>query len=468
MENYGILSLLPVALILIIAVATRRTLFAMTIGLCTAALVLGGFTGFLDSLFTAVYNGMGNETLQWLILVIAMFGILIALFEQSGAVVDFGKWTSKFVKTKKQSLFVTFILGIVVFIDDYLNNLAVGTTMKGITDQHKIPRTQLGYVVNSVAAPVCVLIPMSSWAVYFGGLFEENGITANGSGMGAYIQAIPFTFYGWIAVIVVILQISGVIPKLGTMKKDYIRAEETGNVFPAGTEPAVIVSEEVQDMNDEIKEIEEITTGSKPQPWNFLVPLIVMIAVTLLTDIDVLVGSIAGVVTAFLLYLIQRKMGFKDLLTACFDGVISMGFVLCLSVLAFSVQDANTTLGLADYVISLVLPVMKGAFLPMVVFLVCAVYAYATGCFWDLAVIILPIVIPLAQAMGVDPILAGAAVFSGAAFGSNTCLYGDGVILCSQAVGIKSVDLMLATLPYASIAGGISAVLYLIAGFVFA
>ncbi len=465
MDNYGFLSLLPVLLILVFAVITRRTLFAMTIGLCTAALVLGGFTGFLDSLFTNVYAGMSNETLQWLVLVIAMFGILISLFERSGAVHDFGRWTSRFVKTKKQTLFATFILGIIVFIDDYLNNLAVGTTMKGITDEHKIPRTQLAYVVNSVAAPVCVLIPMSSWAVYFGGLFEADGITVNGTGMGAYIQAIPFIFYGWAAVIVVILQISGVIPKLGLIKKDTIRAEETGNVFPVGTEPMVIATEEIEEINEEV---EEIVHPVKAHPWNFLVPLAVMIAVTLLTDIDVLIGSISGVVTAFLMYLIERKLKFKELLTASFDGVISMGFVLMLSVLAFSVQNANIELGLAEYVIATVEPIMKGAFLPMVVFLVCGVYAYATGCFWDLAVIILPIVIPLAQAMGVDPIIAGAAVFSGAAFGSNTCLYGDGVILASQACGIKSIDLMFATIPYAAIAGGISAVLYLISGFVFA
>ena len=154
------------------------------------------------------------------------------------------------------------------------------------------------------------------------------------------------------------------------------------------------------------------------------------------------------------------------MLTCCYDGVVSMGFVLALSVLAFAVQAVNGDLMLADYVISVTAPIMKGAFLPAVVFLVCAVYAYATGCFWDLAAIILPIVVPLAVAMGVDPLLASAAVFSGAAFGSNTCLYGDGVILCSQGCQIKPIDLMTATLPYALIAGSGAVILYLIAGFV--
>ncbi|MST51352.1 Na+/H+ antiporter NhaC family protein [Hornefia butyriciproducens] len=204
----------------------------------------------------------------------------------------------------------------------------------------------------------------------------------------------------------------------------------------------------------------------RPRPWNFLIPLAVMIAATLAAGTEVLVGSTAGVITAFVLYLIQRKMSFRELLEACYDGIVSMTFVMILTFLAFAVQQVNVDLGLANFVIEVTKPVMKGAFLPMVVFLVCGVYAYATGCFWDLAAIILPIVIPLANAMGVDPILASSAVFSGACFGSNTCLYGDGVIMCAQGSGIKSIDLMFASLPYAGMSAAATAVLYLITGFV--
>ncbi len=240
------------------------------------------------------------------------------------------------------------------------------------------------------------------------------------------------------------------------MKKAYERYETLGDVFPAGTDPELV--ESVKAGDDEQDE------NRKAHPWNFLVPLIVMIIVALL--VDVLMGSAAGVLVAFAMYLLEKKMSFKDLLTACFDGVMSMGFVFILSVLAFSVQNANIELGLADYIISITEPVMKGGFLPAVVFVVCGIYAYATGCFWDLAAIIIPIVIPLANAMGVDPIVTSAAVFSGAAFGSNTCLYGDGVIMCAQGCQIKSLDLMTTTLPYAAIAGGCTTICYLIVGFV--
>ena len=189
-----------------------------------AALILGGgLTGFAGKFFDCVYASFMNDSLQWLLIVIALFGMLIMMYERSGAVIDFGFWASKFIKTKKTALFGTFIIGIIIFLDDYLNNLAVGTTMKGITDKLGIPRLQLAYVVNTVAAPVCLLIPLSSWAVYFSQLMEDQGVTMGGSAMTAYVHGLPFAFYAWFAVIVCILQILGVIPKIGSMKKAYPR-----------------------------------------------------------------------------------------------------------------------------------------------------------------------------------------------------------------------------------------------------
>lgn len=456
MDHHGIISVLPVFVILAIAVTTRKTLFAMTCGLLTASIILT--ESFLDLPYTFIgylQQSMSNETMQWLVLIIAMFGILIALFEKSNAVIDFGNWASKFVKTKRQAMVTTAILGIIIFMEDYLNNLTVGTTMKKVTDKLGIPRTQLALTVNGMAAPVCLLIPMSSWAVYYASLLEDQGVTVNGTGMGAYIQGIPFAFYAWIMVIIVFLQAAGLFPKIGMLKKDTLRCEETGNVMPKDMEPVY-----VKDLQEDEKE-----EGYNPKPWNFLIPLIVMIAVTILMGIDVLVGSMAGLIVAIIMYMAQKKFTFSELMVTAFDGLLSMGFVFVLSVLAFGVSGANVDLGLANYVIEVTLPIMKGGFLPAVTFIVCGIYAYATGCFWDLAIIIVPIVIPMAQAMGIDPILVGAAIFSGTALGSNTCLYGDGVILCSQGCGIRAHNLMLTTLPYAGIAAGITVILYLITGF---
>lgn len=455
--EFGIISVLPVLTILVIAVTTRRTLFAMTCGLTVAAVILGfsdGFRGIVDAWFNYLYVSFSGESFQWLALIIAMFGMLIAMFEKSNAVADFGVWASKFIKTRKQAMVGTVILGTIIFIDDYLSNLATGTTMRGMTDRLGIPRTHLVFLVNCTAAPVCLLIPISSWGVFFGQLLEGQGVTVNGSGLAAYIHGLPFAFYAWFVLIIVVLSAFDILPKLGLIKKDYKRYEETGNVFPEGYEVKTLHSGEKTEVN----------VSANPHPWNFIIPLAVMIAVSIW--IDVLYGATAGLVVGFIIYLVGRRLSFYDALTTCFEGILSMGFVFVLIALAFAVQGANLDLGLADYVISVTKPIMHGGFLPAAVFVVCGIYAYATGCFWDMAAIIIPIVIPLANAMGVDPILAAAAVFSGAALGSTTCLYGDGVIMASQGVELKTIHTMLAILPYAAIAFVLSTIAYLICGFV--
>jgi Na+/H+ antiporter NhaC len=400
---------------------------------------------------------MSNETYQWITLIIIAFGILTALFEKSGAVMEFGRWITQFLKTPRQVLMGTFLFGFVVFMDDYLSNLTVGATMRKITDKLRIPRTQLAYIVNLMAGPVSLIIPLSSWTAAFSGVFEDSGVLVNGSSLTAFLHAIPLIFYAWVALLLCVLQILGVIPKLGMIKKDYLRAEQTGDTFPIGAEPPVRSAEKIEAGAD----------GKNPVPWNFVLPLAVIVVVCFLSDLDILIASSAGVLFAIILYVAQRKLTIYDALNACFEGVIKMAMPLVLFVLAWGINAINDATGMPVFVIDTVKPLMNGYFLPVVAFLVCAVYAFFTGTCWDLAIIIMPIVIPLAAAVGADPIFAGAAVFSGSLFGNVFCPYGDGVILCAQACEIRPIDLMFAIAPYMLIAGGATALLYLGFGFVF-
>lgn len=489
MQDVGALALLPVVIILVVAVLTRRTLFAMLCGTLAGAVLLGGWE-FFDSWIGYFGTAMADETLQWLMLVVVLFGILITLFERSGAVREFAAWAERFVNSRRKSTILSFLLSIVLFVDDYLNVLTVGTSMKAVTDRYNVPRTELGTIMKMTAAPIAVIVPFSTWALFFAGLLEAQGVTADGSGFGAYLQAIPFIFFGWIAIAIAALVAFGWFPKLGALKKDIARADASGDVFPVGTTAEEREAEGGLPLNAEVGEFaisgddagravssapEPTTTATavatrvpeyaKPRPWNFLVPIAVMIAVTILTEVDVLKGTVAALIVAIVMYTVQRRLKVKGVLEAAFDGVGSMLFVIVLTALAFMVQHMNIDLHLADWVIDATQPVMNGALLPAMVFLVCGVYAYATGSFWDLAAVITPIVIPLAFAMDVNPIIAGAAVFSGAALGSTTCLYGDGIILASRSTGIKPLNLMTAILPYAGIAAAASLVLYLIVGF---
>lgn len=486
MQDVGAWALLPVVTILVVAVATRRTLFAMLCGTIVGAVLLGGWA-FFDSWVEYLGTAMADATLQWLVLVVVLFGILITLFERSGAVSEFASWTERFVNSRRKSLVLSFVLSVVLFVDDYLNVLTVGTSMKSVTDRYRVPRSQLGTIMKMTAAPIAVIVPFSTWALFFSGLLEAQGVTVDGSGFGAYLQAIPYIFFGWIAIIIAILLSIGAFPKLGSLKKDIRRAEETGDVFPAGTtdeereaegglplQPAIVEIAEIGIQGDggtlavasPVAVATRASSIATPRPYNFLVPIVVMIAVTILTEVDVLKGTVAALIVAIIMYVAQRRMRIREVFDAAFAGVGSMMFVIVLTALAFMVQHMNIDLALADFVIASTQPYMSGALLPAVVFLVCGVYAYATGSFWDLAAVITPIVIPLAFAMDVDPIIAAAAVFSGAALGSTTCLYGDGIILASRSTGIKPLTLMSAILPYAGIAAGLSFVLYLIVGFV--
>ena len=480
MPELGALALLPIVVILIVAVATRRTLFALFCGTVAGALILGGWGGF-DVWVEYTGKALSNATAQWLLLIVALFGILMMLFEKSGIVTDFANWAERFVTSRRKSTVLTFLLSVVLFVDDYLNVLTTGTSMKQVTDRYRVPRTQLGAIMKMTAAPIAVLVPVSTWALFFSGLFEAQGVTVGGTGFGAYLQAIPFIFFGWAALAVALLMSIGWLPKLGVIKRDAIRAERDGDVFPLGTtdderraEGVALLAELKADDPDgstaqrvatALATSTEVDAGRKPQPWGFLIAMAVLVGVTIATNANVVAGTAASLAVTIVIVLVQRRLSIRGVLDAALEGIESMLFVMILTVLAFMVQEMNIALQLAEFVIQVTEPVLTPALLPAIVFAVCGIYAYATGSFWDLAAVITPVVLPLALALGADPILAGAAVFSGAALGSTTCLYGDGIILASRSIGIKPINLMLAILPYAGIAAGLSFVLYLVTGF---
>ncbi len=448
------LALLPVLTVLVVSVTTKRALLGLLAGTVVGTILIGGW-GFFDTLVATFGSSLSNETVHWLVMVVVLFGILIAYFNISGAVSDFARWTERFVNTRRKSLLLTWLLTIALFIDDYLNALTVGTSMKGVTDRYRVPRSMLGTIVKLTSAPIAVIIPFSTWAIFFSALLEQDGVTVGGSGFGAYLSGLPFVFFGWFALIIGLLLALGVLPLVGPLRKAQLRADETGETLPDDLTEEERAFELAQPAED----------GRRPLPFNFLIPIATLIAVTILTEVDIVKGSAAAVAVAIVLYLVQKRMTLRQVAEGAFEGIMSMGYVIVLFALAFMVQQINVDLQLAEWVIGVTEPVMSGALLPAIVFLVCGVYAYATGAFWDLAAVITPVVLPLAIALGVDPVLAGTAVFSGAALGSTTCLYGDGIILASKSVGVRPLTLMTSILPYAGAAAVLSFIAYLIAGF---
>lgn len=212
-----LIMLIPIILLVIVAFISRNLLFSM---ICAAFLAVvieckgTFFTGFIDH----IYEVLGNSTLQYILIFAVLAGAMIKLLEKSGAMTGFSKIMNKLANSSKKSMFLTWLLGGIVFIDDYLNALAVSTTMIGITDKQKIPREHLAYTVNSMGACVCVMLPITSWAACAISTLNDTGM-----GNKIYIQAIPFMFYPIAAIICCLLLALGIMPKIGNMKKAYER-----------------------------------------------------------------------------------------------------------------------------------------------------------------------------------------------------------------------------------------------------
>ena len=397
---------------------------------------------------------MGDPTIGWIILVCGLFGSLIELLIRAGGAVAFGQFLARFVNSKRSSLFVTWILGLIIFIDDYLNALTVSSAMKKVTDKFKVSRELLAYVVDSTAAPVCVLIPFSTWAIFVSGLLEESGAAEAGKGLTVYISSIPFMLYPWVAILVVPLVALGFIPNLGLMKKAEKRAQETGETIPPDMGK--------QDLLDT-----EVAPEAKKNPrlYNFLTPIVVLIFATWYFGVDAFKGVLVATALAMLMFWVQRIMSMNDIFDTFIQGFKTMIFPLGIVMVSFMLKDVNDQLGLTTYVIETVKPMMSSNLLPVVAFLSLSVVTFATGSFWGVYAVALPIVIPLAQAMDASLPLSIGAVISSGAFGSHSCFYGDSTVLSATGSGCGNMDHALTQIPYAMLSAAIAALLYVLVGY---
>lgn len=455
METYGIISLLPVVIVITMALITKRTLECLIVGSMVGFIILDG-KSFLTEWLNSALKVFGDSA--WYILVFGVFGIIIQLLEESGGAQGISQLGTKFAKSRKMALISTWFLGLLIFIDDYLNNLGVSVAMRNVTDKFKVSRELLAYIINSTGAAVCVLIPISSWAVFMAGQYEQLGVVGdNGTSLGAYIQSIPYMFYAWLAVIMAPLIALKIFPLFGPMKKAELRAQE-GDVFPA--------SYYEQLEKNQISEVKEEMDPSKAKAINFILPMLVFVIATILTDGDILMGGIYAIITCGIMFIPQKLMSISKFCDVSFKGFTSMAFVTGLVLTSFILGAANERLGLTPYVIDKVEPLLSPALVPMISFLLVAFLAFACGSFWGIIVIVAPIIIPLAIALDCNIYLVGAAMLSGTVFASHTCFYADAVTLISAGTQIQNTDYAKTAIPIAAVPVVISTVLFLIFGYV--
>ena len=209
--DIGLFALIPAVFLIGYIFITKRILEALILA-TLMCFIFSDRTNFLTAFNEGLTSVMMDEDTAWLIVVCGLMGSIIKLIEKTGGSFAFGDFVARHSKSRKGSLLWTYLLGIIIFIDDYLNSLTVGSCMAPITDKHKVSREELTYIVDSTAAPVCVLIPISTWAVFASRLFVTNGVTTESEALKYFIKTIPFNFYAWAALIIVLLLILRVIP----------------------------------------------------------------------------------------------------------------------------------------------------------------------------------------------------------------------------------------------------------------
>lgn len=457
---YGWLSIVPPLVVIIVSILLRSSFEGLLIG-CVAGFILIDGWGFFDGFISSLYAVMSSEDTIWVIVVCGLYGSVMGLMVRSGGALKFGERMMQYMKSKKSALFGTWLLGILVFIDDYLSALTAGITMRNVTDKFKIPREYLAYIVNTLSPPLCVIVPISTWTLFIGKQLETSGFAAEGQGLASYFSVIPFVAYGWVSILMIPLFIFGVLPHFKKMRHAIERAETSGQTIPEGTKLSMV-------------QFDAFPKLVNPKARYFLVPLLVVLISTIIfqdpstpgIEIDALKGVLIGVAFTFFYFLISKIANVQLLTETIFTGFNSMLFALALVVVSLMLKEVGDKMGLTEYVINSVTPYVSKAFLPVIIFIALSLISFTTGSSWGLYVVAIPIVIPLAQHIDSNVYLNIGAIISAGVFGANACLYSDATVLTSQSCETNNMQHGLSQLPYALLAWGVSCLVYIVLGLI--
>lgn len=461
-ESFGIFSVIPAVFLIVYIFITKRIF---------EALILSSFMGYIflspktsvTEFSNSLLNVMMSDSIAFLIIVCGLMGSIISMVEKTGGAWAFGEWVAKKAKTKNSVMIWTWLLGIIIFLDDYLNALVIGSCMAPLCDKHKSPREFLAFIVDSTAAPACVLIPISTWGVFCGKLLETNNWAPAGQGLSYFIKTIPFNFYAWIGIIIVPFFIFNIIKPFGPMKKAEERVANGGPIVPPGSDRV------------DIRGGKPMERPENPKIRNFFIPIISLIVFTMIPafkardigSLDMQYGVLGTMAVCFVVYLAEGAITASEYWECFISGIKNMLNSIMLMILAFLFADMSEKIGFTYYMINSASRLMTPQLMPVMVFIILSITEFITGTNWGMYVIALPIVIPMAINLNVNVALAVSAVISAGVFGSHICFYSDATVITSAATGCDNFAHATTQVPYGLFAAAITVVMYLIAGFVF-
>ena len=469
-------ALLAPVIAIALALITKEVYSSLFIGVVIGALLAarGSFTGTLDHI---VNDGLSPAIADnaGIFAFLVMLGVIVCLVNKTGGSQAFGRWAKAHIRTKLGAVITTFILGVLIFIDDYFNCLTVGSVMRPVTDTHKVSRVKLAYLIDATAAPVCMIAPISSWAAAVSGCVESEEY----SGLELFVKAIPYNFYSLLTIVFIItIAILGF--DYGKMADFEIKAGE-GDLFG---------------NDDREKSSDDLDFNEKGRVFDLIIPIVILIVACVVALIYVggffgtdawggtdyqwdFVGSFGntdafiglpwgGLISLVLIvvYLMCRRLvSFKDAMACIPKGFVAMVPAILILTFATALKNMTGILEAKEFVKG----IMEGAaggldlFLPAIIFLVACGLSFATGTSWGTFGILIPIVTNIFAADSPVLFIGISACLAGAVCGDHCSPISDTTIMASAGAQCNHVDHVATQLPYALTVAAISFVCFLIA-----
>ncbi len=471
----GAWSLLPPVVAIVLALITKEVVFSLVAGVLSGTIIYASAAG-LNPVVAPV-NVMFELILgraDWYIMLFCfLLGSLVYLINASGGAKAYGRWASRVIRSKTQSTLLTTLLGCLIFIDDYFNALTVGSVMKPVSDRYRVSRPKLAYLIDSTSAPICILVPISTWGAAVGGYMVDTGVFS--SGISGFMAMVPYNLYALLCLLMVIL-ICIFSWDFGPMYRFELKARR-GDLSAAADQ-----------------DYESMETPSNATLWDMVLPILVLVVVSILAMMyiggfwsdDPAVaglfgpslgnsvsgqaltwGSFAAILFSLLLYVPRKIMSFHEFFQGVVKGMEPMITAGVILLLAWAIGGVcRELLSTPEYVSNLFQTLgVPGAILPMMVFIFAAFLSFSTGTSWGTFGILLPIVAPVAQAIAPNLTVAAlAATLAGSIFGDHCSPISDTTILSSTGASCNHLDHVGSQMPYALTIAACSLVGYILIG----
>ncbi len=462
-------SLLPPVIAIALALITKEVYSSLFIGIMVGGALYSNFAFegtvlhvFSDGIVASVTDSYNMGILIFLVIL----GSMVCLMNKAGGSAAFGRWAKVHIKSRVGAQLASVLLGCLIFIDDYFNCLTVGSVMRPITDKHNISRAKLAYIIDATAAPICIIAPISSWAAAVAAFAED------GQGFNLFLRAIPYNYY---ALLTIVMMVGMVLmqEEYGPMRSFEHNAVANGDLF-SGVNPYAGAEEEVPE--------------DKGRVLDLVLPVLVLVVfcvigmiysggffsgedfITAFSNSDASVGLMLGsafaLVVAFVYFLLRRAMSFKEMMACIPEGFKAMVPAILILTFAWSLKNMTDSLGAKYFVRDFVRTSATGMqmLLPVIVFLVGCLLAFATGTSWGTFGILIPIVQNVFSMDDPMAIVCISACMAGAVCGDHCSPISDTTIMASAGAQCDHVTHVSTQLPYAVTCAVVSGVTYLIVG----